>query len=658
MRMAKFTPRGEGWGVYNQGGTKDHWFYARSHLDVVADASSWIRDYTIYNSGAGALDIAWPNGTVTADLAYLSRGSAAGSNASMGVFASPIGVYLYHPDPNNGAASGKVLINNDAFGPYEKGASIGAWPLHSTADFSANNHTLTNNNSIVFSTGGPTGNYATLDSSASQWFSIADHADFSPTAGLTSSMWFYRNSEPTSHEYLMSHYNISSGTNSFIVRILSDDRVDFQIDVGGTSDLYSSTVAIGQWYHVAATYDGKNTKLYLNGELAATGTQSGSTENAAEVFAIGAVTNGGTPGNYFDGRIAGATFSGTAMTAEEIKGIWEAGQAMLQVGSDATAGLDAASVVAVDCIDEGWCASASVDSVQVWKYIAPMLVPWKRYLGPGAASITDVALWWDGGADSVALAIGTAADLQLIQPDPNIYAAATYQNPWVQPSAIEGGEVLVDSAGVKGVFWNVTTAIDAGVNAERRGIKVLTGTYPGAQLKHNRVHLRGVGRSSFLDGGITSHGLLVTADADSADISHLRAGTDIGGGTAWDAFNVAANATHINMHNLHCEGSDDDCFYFGLNTYWFILSDTQMRAADDDNVVISSSHHWVIANNTFQDDLLDCEAATSTAWSIVGNRFGGGVTLQSGCNSGIVDGNNIDGTLTDNGAGNTIGDNE
>lgn len=86
---------------------------------------------------------------------------------------------------------------------------------------------------------------------------------------------------------------------------------------------------LGQWYHVAATYDGNALKLYVDGKLAnSTNNQSGPILYNKEMpFAIGGYEDDNEL-NHFDGRLKTVTLIEDAASDDEINRLFEAQKAL------------------------------------------------------------------------------------------------------------------------------------------------------------------------------------------------------------------------------------------------------------------------------------------------------------------------------------------
>jgi hypothetical protein len=84
--------------------------------------------------------------------------------------------------------------------------------------------------------------------------------------------------------------------------------------------VFSSTApTTGTWYHVAATYDGSHTKIYVNGVLESMGNYSTPIEVTDYPLYIGSASWAGTPSTFFDGTIDEVRVSNIARSSGWIK---------------------------------------------------------------------------------------------------------------------------------------------------------------------------------------------------------------------------------------------------------------------------------------------------------------------------------------------------
>lgn len=82
---------------------------------------------------------------------------------------------------------------------------------------------------------------------------------------------------------------------------LDKDKAQFVVSTNGTPSKLNGTRVLnaGEWYHIAGVYDGATMKLYINGILDATKTQTGAISNTAP-FSLGQNYN---PGRTLNGKL-------------------------------------------------------------------------------------------------------------------------------------------------------------------------------------------------------------------------------------------------------------------------------------------------------------------------------------------------------------------
>jgi len=130
------------------------------------------------------------------------------------------------------------------------------------------------------------GGYGALlfDSIVSSSVNMTPSPSLSPTVAMSVSLWVNLTAAIGSGYTLVAH---DDGTNrSFALRATA---TGFRFFVGaGSGSLFSTTVpTVGQWYHVAATYDGAATRIYVNGQMENTASTSVAIPTGAAIFSIG-----------------------------------------------------------------------------------------------------------------------------------------------------------------------------------------------------------------------------------------------------------------------------------------------------------------------------------------------------------------------------------
>ncbi len=86
-----------------------------------------------------------------------------------------------------------------------------------------------------------------------------------------------------------------------------------------------SSISNSTWYHVVGTYDGSVVRLYLNGTLISSTSQSGSIGYSTTPLCVGSESTSGSciGGTYFSGKIDDVRIYNRALSATEIKNLYE-----------------------------------------------------------------------------------------------------------------------------------------------------------------------------------------------------------------------------------------------------------------------------------------------------------------------------------------------
>jgi RHS repeat-associated protein len=99
---------------------------------------------------------------------------------------------------------------------------------------------------------------------------------------------------------------------------------------GGVPLTSSNSLALGTWYHVAATYDGATAKIYINGVLDNSKLASGNVNDSSGKLYLGhnpGLTASGAPAVAFKGLVDEIGWYDRALTQSEIQAIYGAGNA-------------------------------------------------------------------------------------------------------------------------------------------------------------------------------------------------------------------------------------------------------------------------------------------------------------------------------------------
>ena len=162
---------------------------------------------------------------------------------------------------------------------------------------------------------------------------VPHSAVLNPTDGFTIEAWIKSNSTDGARD-IVSKWNDNTSDWSYIFKDHNGtDKLRVELSKSEHSDLAdlsgSTSIAIGQWTHVAMTYDRSNVRLYHNGVL--DGTQAVDPtrliDRSAADLLIGAVFTGGGVGENFSGLIDEVALYDRALSAVELQAIATAGAA-------------------------------------------------------------------------------------------------------------------------------------------------------------------------------------------------------------------------------------------------------------------------------------------------------------------------------------------
>jgi concanavalin A-like lectin/glucanase superfamily protein/uncharacterized protein DUF2341 len=112
---------------------------------------------------------------------------------------------------------------------------------------------------------------------------------------------------------------ISKDSDAYYLAITNGNVRFRSLDLSSDTTTGETTLSTDTWYHLAATYDGKTVKVYVNGEIDDTEVSSGSMSDGSNDVQIGSFT--GT-GNFFNGTIDEVRIYNRALSPQEIKDLY------------------------------------------------------------------------------------------------------------------------------------------------------------------------------------------------------------------------------------------------------------------------------------------------------------------------------------------------
>ncbi len=149
---------------------------------------------------------------------------------------------------------------------------VGYWALNEGTSTTAtdssgfgNHGTLTNTESTDWILG-KRGKALEFDGT-NDFIDVGTSESLQPTTGLTVSTWVRRTGNFSDVNGIVTSVKNNNFDGGYILTGTSANKVRMYIWTGGGWALSESTtvLTLGQWYHVSATWDGSNIKLYING---------------------------------------------------------------------------------------------------------------------------------------------------------------------------------------------------------------------------------------------------------------------------------------------------------------------------------------------------------------------------------------------------------
>jgi len=211
------------------------------------------------------------------------------------------------PGPSPTPSAGLVA----AYGFEEGGGST-------VADASGNNNTGTLSGGVSWTTGGRFGNALVFN--GANLVSIPPDRSLDLTTAMTLEAWVYPTVAPTnwttvlmkeqSDEFVYTLYSGSSSSQPYALINTGNSAATEQ----GT--FASTTLPVNTWSHLAATYDGANVRLYVNGVLMGSQPASGSIAASNGTLVLG---GNNVWGEYFTGLIDEVRIYNRALSMTEIQ---------------------------------------------------------------------------------------------------------------------------------------------------------------------------------------------------------------------------------------------------------------------------------------------------------------------------------------------------
>lgn len=207
---------------------------------------------------------------------------------------------------------------------------VGYWPFSGNAKDAtpqSGNGTLVNTPVLAADRFNRSNSAYSFTAASLQEITVPDSAALSPTAAVTLSLWFKGTVQNTSYgnnsvagivnkdvggataQNPPYGFQVSNGKLTFVVN--NSSNVQAGVNAGGLID--------NTWYHGVGTFDGTNLRIYLNGSLVQSSTQT-NLDDTTGLLRIGSQKNGF--GRYFNGTIDEVRVYNRALNLSEVQALY------------------------------------------------------------------------------------------------------------------------------------------------------------------------------------------------------------------------------------------------------------------------------------------------------------------------------------------------
>jgi hypothetical protein len=133
---------------------------------------------------------------------------------------------------------------------------------------------------------------------ANDYVEVPDHANLRIPVNLTIEAWIKPTAIPGGYDGVAGKHNYEIGVRPAGAGVQA--IFAFSRNFGSWIEIASGELALGQWHHVAGTYDGSNMRLFVNGARVASSVTSGQIDQLPDTFRVGSTE---LSGDYFQGLI-------------------------------------------------------------------------------------------------------------------------------------------------------------------------------------------------------------------------------------------------------------------------------------------------------------------------------------------------------------------
>jgi hypothetical protein len=175
-----------------------------------------------------------------------------------------------------------------------------------------------NHGTIFGATWSPEGRFssALAFNGVDNWVTVNAAPSFDLTTGLTLEAWVFPTGTLATPGTVVAKEHLA-GLVYFLQAGIGNYQPTTSVFIEGEQTLVGgASMVTNTWTHLAATYDGRMQRLYVNGDEVASRAQTGPIQGSADPFRLG---GNSVRGEYFQGRIDEVRIYNRALTASEIR---------------------------------------------------------------------------------------------------------------------------------------------------------------------------------------------------------------------------------------------------------------------------------------------------------------------------------------------------
>lgn len=301
--------------------------------------NTWYHIVAVYNGSTqkiyvNGVEVASANatGSLTSDGGIVRIGRDDGADRYFNGLIDEVKIYPYARSANQiasdylGGTQGSSTVLGSASEVNLSNGLVGYWKMDESSwngtsgevkDTSGNaNHGAVGGTPIASISNGKFGNAGLVDGSGN-YISISDSSSISPTAQVTVAGWVWVNS------YSGSYARIISKSLSYDLHMYTyaggEGRLEWDLRLPSETDTQTPTTAklsLNRWHHVAATYDGSSTGIYIDGVKVASRTGlSGSISDNTNPLRFGGTGS-------FDGKVDDFRVYNRALSPSEVSQLY------------------------------------------------------------------------------------------------------------------------------------------------------------------------------------------------------------------------------------------------------------------------------------------------------------------------------------------------